>query len=142
MPDGVETKTVTYECGCTAGGDCIAAHCPMCGYPISTHGQPPTLESQPDGGLKLRIEPCESWGKYVLEIWNGERWEALHTDYLSVVEAMKQKIEAAAVLLVVQRQGSNLSHTLEVSAFSHDPAELTRLKTPWHAATARPGLRK
>jgi hypothetical protein len=35
-----------------------------------------------------------------------ERWEALHTDYLSVVEAMKQKIEAA----------------------SHDPAELTRLR--------------
>jgi vacuolar-type H+-ATPase subunit I/STV1 len=35
-----------------------------------------------------------------------ERWEALHTDYLSVVEAMKQKIEAAR----------------------HDPAELTRLR--------------
>jgi hypothetical protein len=66
----------------------------------------PNASEGVDGGLKLRLEPCESWGKYVLEIWNGERWEALHPDYLSVVEAMKQKIEAA----------------------SHDTAELTRLR--------------
>lgn len=27
-------RTVQYECGCTGGGDLIAPHCPMCGYPI------------------------------------------------------------------------------------------------------------
>jgi hypothetical protein len=70
-------------------------------------------DALPDGGLKLRLEPCESWGKYVLEIWNGERWEALHTDYLGVVEAIKQKIEAA----------------------SHDTAELTRLRAERDKAT-------
>jgi hypothetical protein len=44
--------------------------------------------------LKLtRIEPCESFGKYCLEIWTGEKYEHFHTDHLCVVERMQKIIE-------------------------------------------------
>lgn len=27
-------EKIAYECGCTAGGDLVSAHCPIHGYPI------------------------------------------------------------------------------------------------------------
>jgi hypothetical protein len=45
--------------------------------------------------MKFRIEPCESWGKYILEVWNGTEWVTLHTDYLKIVEKMQATLEAA-----------------------------------------------
>jgi hypothetical protein len=40
-----------------------------------------------------RIEPCESWGKYILEIWDNTKWVHVHTDYLCIVKKMQKTIE-------------------------------------------------
>lgn len=45
--------------------------------------------------MKLRIEPCESYGKHVLELWNGERWVHLLTGYMCEVSKLKENLEEA-----------------------------------------------
>lgn len=44
----------------------------------------------------LRIEPCESFGRWCLEIRIGDTWMNLHTDYRCVVDRMIDRITAAA----------------------------------------------
>lgn len=46
--------------------------------------------------IKTRIEPVESWGKHVLEIYINGKWVTFHTDYLAVVERMQKLLQQAS----------------------------------------------
>ena len=46
--------------------------------------------------IHTRIEPVESWGKYVLDIYINDKWVAFHTDYLAVLEKMQSLLQQAS----------------------------------------------
>ena len=49
-----------------------------------------------------RIEPVESWGKFVLDIKIGDKWIPFHVDYRPILEKMAKLIEDSNKELKVQ----------------------------------------